>query len=178
MRLIYILIFGVLYSGTFAQTFIPDDTSSKVNFKIKNFGSTVDGSLNGLKGTISFDAARLSNSKFDVTVNAATIDTGIGMRDNHLRKPDYFGATDFPLIRFVSTKVIASAKPNEAIITGKLTIKKTTKEISFPFSYSLSNVGLQFKGEFQLNRRDFNVGGSSLSLSDELTVLLDVKTSK
>jgi polyisoprenoid-binding protein YceI len=178
MRLIYIFIFTVLHSGSFAQTFIPDDASSKVSFKIKNFGSTVNGSFKGLKGTILFDASRLSDSKFDVTVNAATIDTGIGMRDNHLRKTDYFDATDFPLIRFVSAKVVASANPNEAIITGKLTIKKTTKEISFPFSYSVSNVGLHFKGEFKIDRTDFGVGGNSFSLSDEVTVSLDVKTSK
>ena len=138
MRLIYIFIFGVLYSGTFAQTFILDDTSPKVNFKIKNFGSTVDGSFNELKRTILFDASKLSDAKFDVTV-------------------------------------IASAKPNEAIITGKLTIKKTTKEISFQFSYSVSDVGLQFKGEFKIDRKDFGVRGNSFSLSDEVNVLLHVK---
>lgn len=178
MRLIYIFIFALIHSSAFAQTFIPDDASSKVSFKIKNFGSTVNGSFNGLKGTILFDASKLSDAKFDVTVNTATIDTGIGMRDNHLRKPDYFGATDFPLIHFVTTKVMASAKPNEAIITGKLTIKKTTKEISFPFSYSVSNGGLQFKGEFKIDRTDFGIGGNSFSLSDEVTVSLDVKASK
>jgi len=178
MRFIIALCLIVLYSIVQAQVYVPVDATSKVNFKIKNFGSTVDGSFTGLKGTINFDASNLSNARFDVTINAATIDTGIGMRDNHLRKPDYFGVADFPTIRFVSSKVEKSGKANENLITGKLTIKNTTKEISFPFQHGEANDVLKFTGGFKINRRDFNVGGSSISLSDELIVLLDVSTTK
>jgi polyisoprenoid-binding protein YceI len=178
MRYIHAIFILISYSFTQAQVYKPVDTESKVSFAIKNFGSTVDGTFKGLKGTITFDAANLTTAQFDVNVNAATIDSGIGMRDNHLRKPDYFGVTDFPTIRFVSTKVEKSGKINEAIVTGKLTIKKTTKEITFPFRYSQSNDVLQFIGEFKINRRDFSVGGNSFSLADELIVFLDVKASK
>lgn len=138
----------------------------------------MDGRFKGLKGNISFDASNLSNTLFDVTINAATIDTGIGMRDNHLRKPDYFGVANFPTIRFVSTKVEKSVKASEAIVTGKLTIKKTTKEISFPFRYSEAGSVLQLTGEFKINRRDFDVGGNSISLADELIVVLVVRASR
>lgn len=178
MKYFFAFLLLTLHSFVNAQIYFPVDATSKVSFRIKNFGSTVDGSFKGLKGTINFDASTLSNAKFDVTIEATTTDTGIGMRDNHLRKPDYFGVANFPTIRFVSTKVVASDKTNEAIITGRLTIKKTTKEVSFPFRYSERNGTLQFTGEFQINRRDFDVGGSSFSLADELTVRLDVKTSK
>ncbi len=178
MRYFLNLIFIGFYSFTTAQGYLPVDEASKVSFKIKNFGSSVDGNFKGLKGTIDFNPSDVINARFDVTLSTATIDTGIGMRDNHLCKPDYFGVADFPLIRFVSTKVVASGKTSEAIITGKLTIKKITKEISFPFRYSEANGMLQFTGEFQINRRDFNVGGSSISLADELKVMIDVKTSK
>ena len=178
MRNILTFIFIGLYFVARAQVYVPVDATSKVNFKIKNFGSSVDGSFKGLKGIINFDASALSDAKFDVTIEATAIDTGIGMRDNHLSKPDYFGATNFPTIRFVSTKVIASDKPKEAIITGNLTIKKTTKEVNFPFRYSQDKGVLQFTGEFKINRRDFDVGGRSISLADELTVLLDVKANK
>lgn len=178
MRYIIAIFFIVLYSIVQAQVYVPVDAKSKVSFKIKNFGSTVDGSFKGLKGTINFDASTLSNAIFDVTINAATIDTGIGMRDNHLRKPDYFGVTNFPTIRFISSTVVKSGKPNEAVVSGNLTIKNTTKEISFPFRYGETNGVLHFTGEFKINRRDFNVGGSSISLSDEVIVLLDVGTTK
>ena len=178
MRLILSLFLLCLFSEAFTQKYTPIDSESTVSFKIKNFGSKVDGSFKGLKGTINFDAFDLNNAKFDVTINTATIDTGIGMRDNHLSKPDYFGVADFPTIGFVSSKVEKSGKTNEAIVTGKLTIKKTSKEISVPFRYSEANGVLKFTGEFKINRRDFDVGGSSFSLADELTVLLNVRASK
>ncbi len=178
MRFIITFFFIVHYSLVHAQVYVPDHVTSRVSFKIKNFGSTVDGTFKGLKGIINFDDSNLANALFDVTIDASTINTGIGMRDNHLRKPDYFGVATFPTIRFVSSKVEKSSKMNEAIVTGKLTIKKTTKEISFPFRYRDAIGVLQFTGEFKINRRDFGVGGSSISLADELTVLLDVRASQ
>lgn len=178
MRPIIIFFFILRYSLVDAQVYIPDDATSKINFKIKNFGSTVDGMFKGLKGTIKFDATNLSEALFDVTINTATIDTGIGMRDNHLRKPEYFNVVDFPTIRFVASKVSKSGTSNEAIVTGNLTIKKITKEISFPFLYSEANGTMKFTGEFKINRRDFGVGGQSFSLADELTVLLNVSASR
>lgn len=178
MRFKHTFFFLVLYSFTHAQVYLPDNVTSKVSFKIKNFGSTVDGTFKGLKGIIDFDDSNLGTARFDVTIDASSIDTGIGMRDNHLRKPDYFGVAAFPTIRFVSSKVEKSGKMNEAIVTGKLTIKKITKEISIPFRYGDATGVLQFKGEFTINRRDFGVGGSSFSLADEVTVLLNVRASQ
>ena len=63
-------------------------------------------------------------------------------------------------------------------LTGTLTIKNTAKEISFPFIYSVSNGNPTFKGQFQINRRDFKVGGSSLTLADNLMVFLSVTSKK
>lgn len=178
MHLTLTLLLFVLCSSVNAQVYAPVDVKSKVSFKIKNFGATVDGTFEGLKGTISFDAERVTHALFDVSIDAATIDTGIGMRDNHLRKSDYFNVTDFPVIRFVSGKVVQSAKAGEGIVTGKLTIKKTTKDISFPFRYSETGGVLKLAGTFTINRRDYSVGGNSISLADELTVLLDVTAHK
>ncbi len=178
MRFSFAFFLVALYSFAHAQVYIPVDATSKVSFKIKNFGSSVDGSLKGLKGTINFDTSDLPHAKITVSIEATTINTGIGMRDNHLRKPDYFDVVNFAAIRFVSTKITGSGKIGEAIITGKLTIKKTTKEISFPFRYSEVGGVLQCTGEFQINRRDFDVGGGSISLADELKVMLDIKAVK
>ena len=178
MRFLLAIFLVCFVSEAYTQKYAPIDSESKVSFKIKNFGSTIGGNFKGLKGTIDFDANAISNSAFDVTVDAATIDTGIKLRDNHLRKAEYFDVSVFTTIRFVSTKVIVTAKSNEAIVTGNLTIKKMTKEISFPFRYKMIGGSPQFIGEFQIDRRDYGVGGSSITLSDELMVMLDVKASK
>lgn len=176
MRFAYSLLLLLLCSWAHGQVYTPQDADSKVTFTIKNFGSTVKGNFKGLTGTINFDATDVSRAAFDVTLQAATINTGIGIRDSHLRKSDYFGVNDFPTIRFVSTHVRKSDKPNEGRLTGKLTIRKTTQEISFPFRYSERNGAFQFTAEFTINRRDFGVGGNSLSLADDVMVMLDVST--
>jgi polyisoprenoid-binding protein YceI len=168
-----ILILLVLVHTLSAQNFKPSGTESKVTFKIKNFGSTVDGSFSGLKGSVVFDEANLSTAQIDLTVDAATIDTGIGMRDNHLRKKDYFNVTEYPAIRFVSTK-LTSSNSGTGLATGKLTIKNVTREIAVPFTYAQSNNQLKLKGEFKINRRDFGVGGSSISMADELKVFVEI----
>jgi polyisoprenoid-binding protein YceI len=49
---------------------------------------------------------------------------------------------------------------------GVITIKNTSKEISFPFKQTSKDGGILFDGEFKLNRLDFGVGGKSFSMSD------------
>jgi len=177
MRYLIILIFLLNSGWAAAQVYTSLNASSRISFKIKNFGTTVDGTISGLKGTIQFDANNISIARFDVTLDANTIDTGINMRDNHLKKKDYFDVVTFQLIRFVSTKVSAT-KTGEGSITGTLTIKKTSKEITFPFKYTLADGSPQFTGDFAINRRDFNVGGSSMTMGDEVKIFLKVSTSK
>ena len=55
-------------------------------------------------------------------------------------------------------------------------LKELSKEISFPFRYSIVKGIPSFEGEFEINRRDFNVGGGSLTMADNLGVFLDVRT--
>lgn len=150
----------------------PTDQGSSVIFHIKNFGFMTGGSFTGLQGRIAFDPNDLAHSVFDVSVDAASINTDNDMRDGHLKKEDYFDVEHFPRIRFVSTQITAG-KGGSFVLTGKLTIKKTTQDISFPFFVTPFGNDYIFKGEFPLNRRDFDVGGSS-TISNSLTVSLTV----
>jgi polyisoprenoid-binding protein YceI len=127
---------------------------------------------------MSFDEKKLGSSFFEASVDASTINTGIDARNKHLRDEEYFDVKNFPRISFVSTKVMPSTKAGTFFLFGKLTIKNTTREISFPFTATPQQDGLLFNGEFKLNRRDFGVGGSSLVLSDNLTVQLAVLAKK
>jgi polyisoprenoid-binding protein YceI len=146
----------------------PVDADDAVTFTIKNFGINTKGSFKGLKGSIKWDAANPSNSSFNVSVDANTINTGIDMRDNDLRKEHYFNVEKYPTINFVSTAVTANT------VTGNFTIKGTTKQINIPYTVKSSVNGYLFEGKFSLNRRDFDVGGSSFTLSNDLEVQLKV----
>ncbi|MBS1933631.1 MAG: YceI family protein [Bacteroidetes bacterium] len=172
-----LLIFAIAALNVFAQNYTPVDKESKIEFKIKNFGFNTGGSFSGLKGKIHFEPSNLPASTFDVTIDANSVNTDNNMRDNHLREDTYFDVKNYPVIHFVSEKITASNKSGVHYIFGKLTIKKTTKDISFPFTAKESGDGYVFDGEFKINRRDFDVGGSS-TLSDNVTVTLHVITKK
>ena len=156
-----------------SQFLRPVDEQSSVKFRIRHFGFNVAGSFTGLQGTIRFSPETLANSSMDVTIQANTVNTGNDMRDNHLRKPEYFDVKKYPIIRFVSERITTSTKAGTLFITGKLTIKNATREISFPFTAVPQQDGYLFAGEFKINRLDFRLGESS-SMADNLTVLLKV----
>jgi polyisoprenoid-binding protein YceI len=162
-----------LYAQTAGHSFVPVDEGSTIGFKIKNFGFNNGGTFKGLRGTIVFDPKNVAGDSFDVSVEAASINTDNDMRDDHLRKEAYFDVEKYPRIRFVSTSVVASDKSGHFMITGKLTIKGTTKQISFPFLAAPAGNDYIFKGSFAIKRRDFDVGGAS-TLSNDLTVSLTV----
>ena len=157
-----------------AQNFLPTDDSSKIKFSIKNLGLNVSGSFKGLKGKIFFDKTNLPMSSFNVSVDVATVNTGIEARDNHLKKEEYFDLAKYPEINFVSKKISNPARDGELLIEGDITIKGVTKSISFPFTATPKGNDYLFEGEFMLNRRDFGVGGHSLVMADNLTVSLSV----
>jgi polyisoprenoid-binding protein YceI len=169
--LFFVFALGLSFSGR-TQHYEPLDAASSVKFKIKNFGTTVEGSFRGLKGAILFSPDELSVSRFDVSVAASTIDTGIALRNKHLKKEDYFDVNKFGEIHFVSTKIEPSTPANKFTVTGKLTIKKTTKEVKFDFVATKKGVDYQFNGEFLINRREYDIGRSSFSMSDEVIVLI------
>ncbi len=147
----------------------PADSDEAVIFTIKNFGINTKGELKGLKGTIKWDAAKISNSSFNVSADVNTINTGIDMRDNDLKKETYFDAKKYPAINFVSTSVAADA------VTGNLTIKGVTRSIFIYYTVKPSGNGYLFEGEFSINRRDFGVGGGGMVLGENVNVKLKVQ---
>lgn len=173
-NLLLLLAIFTIKSSIAQSSLTPVDADSKVHFVIKNFGIKTGGDLKGLKGNIKFYPANPGASSFDVSVDAATIDTDNEGRDEHLRKPEYFDAEKFKTIEIKSTKVTVAKTGGKFYIYANLTIKGVTKPVEFPFSVNTKNGGYVFTGEFQINRRDFGVGGSSVSMSDNLTVSLSV----
>ena len=176
-KLASILLLQVTAVETEPQPLTPSDRESSVQFRIKNFGFNVTGTFTGLQGVIRFDPNNLATCHFEATIDAKTINTGVDMRDKHLRKSDYFDVENYPQIKFVSVKISPGTKSGTLFIFGKLTIKNVTKDISFPFTAVPAENGYLFKGEFKINRRDFKVGGGS-TIADNLTVLLSVVAKK
>ncbi len=155
----------------FAQ-YHPVASESSVRFSLKNFGFKTGGSLDGPEGDIIFNPDDLTKSSFRVTIKATTINTGNESRDEHLREETYFDVKNYPQIRFVSTSVTQAGKKGAYQTAGTLTVKNKSKEIAMLFTAEKNGNGWTFSGSFKMNRKDFDVGGSS-TLSDEVSV--DIK---
>ncbi|HEY4156069.1 MAG TPA: YceI family protein [Puia sp.] len=169
---IWLFCFFLISRISFAQLH-PVEKESKISFTIKNFGFNVTGSFSAPSGEIRFDPDNPADARFDVSVSAASINTDNNLRDGHLRGEDYLDTKNYPRIRFVSVRVQPARKKGSYQMTGNLTIRDKTKEISFPFTADPSGTGYLFAGDFKINRKEFGVGGSS-TVSDNLTVELKV----
>ena len=167
----FIFCINVSYSQ---KILIPSDEGSKVHFVIKNFGIKTGGDLTGLTGTMKFDPNNLLTWAFDVMVDATTINTDNSSRDGHLKKAEYFDVAKYQTIHMVSTKIQAADKPGIYLLTADLTIKGITKSVKFPFKVNKHDNGYLFSGNFDMNRRDFNIGGDSISMADILKVSLSI----
>ena len=164
IKLILILLF--ISSVALAQA--PVD----IKFKIKNAGINVSGFFEETKVTQKFMPDDLTNSSFEVTIPATTINTGIKGRDKHLRKAKYFNVEEYPNIKFRSTRIVKTT--TGYLLKGNLTIKATTLAIEIPFTLEKDENGNEvFKGYVELDRRDYGVGKNHLILGD--LVKIDIK---
>jgi polyisoprenoid-binding protein YceI len=179
MKLLKLFISFLFFVNTsFAQVYTPTDAGSSVHFTIKNFGIKVGGDFTGLKGSITFNPKALATSSMSVSVDANTINTDNGSRDKHLRKEEYFDVAKYTTLSFVSTKITESSVAGRFFVVGNLTIKGVTKSVQFGFSAIATDVGYKFTGEFEINRRDYGVGGSSSIMADKLKIKLDIAAKK
>jgi polyisoprenoid-binding protein YceI len=172
-----IALFGVLFATlAFGQTSW-QAKQANISFVIKNAGLQVDGSFSGFTGQVKFNPDKPELSVLEAEVKVQTISTGIGMRDNHLRKQEYFHAEKFP---FISMKSKSIKKGGSSGYVGifSLTMKGVSKDVEVPFSFTQTGGNAQMQGNFEINRRDFKVGGGSLVMSDKVKVNIELILSK
>jgi polyisoprenoid-binding protein YceI len=172
MKAMLVVYLFLIIGPSFGQLH-PVTEESNVHFTIHNFGFKVSGSLASPEGDIVFNPEDPAKSSFQVAIKSESIFTDNDSRDDHLKEADYFDVKNFPLIRFVSSGVRAAGKNGSYEATGTLTIKNKNKEIKLPFMAVKSGNGWLFTGSFKMNRRDFDIGGSS-TLSNDVTVEIKV----
>lgn len=166
MRTFFILVVFIICSlSSNAQKAILTDLEIKVDFKIKNLGINVKGNFSEINVTSYIDEHNLDKNYINAILKVNSINTGNTKRDDHLLKADFFDVDKYEEIRFRSANM-EKTTDNNYWLTGNLTIKNTTKLISIPLEIDESKNGLTIKSNFEINRRDFDVGGSSWILSD------------
>lgn len=109
-----------------------DKSHSAINFTINHFFTPVDGTFDDYSAEVHFDPSNLAESRIDVTIPVASINTRNQRRDGHLKTDDFFNAEAYPNIRFVSNEIVQDGE-NSFIARGELTIRDVTKEFHLPF---------------------------------------------
>ena len=174
-------------SAAAQDTWQLDPPHSSAQFSIRHLGvSTVRGAFTKVSGTVQYDAANLSKSSIHATIDAASVDTRVEMRDNDLRTPRFLDAQKYPTITFQSKKVEA-AGAGKLKVTGDLTIHGVTKEVVLdvdgptpaikdPMGKDRLRMGAS--ATTKINRKDFGVSGLPGVVGDDITITLDVEMTK
>jgi polyisoprenoid-binding protein YceI len=142
-------------------TYQIDPVHSELSFRIRHLLGRVAGTFGEWGGTVAIDTVTPANSKVDVSIKTASIDTRVEARDKHLRTPDFFAADSFPTMTFRSTNV--SVHGDQIRVLGDLTIRGRTKPVLLVGTYEglfkdpWGKMRTAFVASTTINRQDFGV---------------------
>lgn len=182
-RLFSLLTIALLSTTLYAQTtWNVDKAHSKLTFSIVHMGiADVAGWFNDFDVKVISAKEDFSDAVFELSVDVASINTAVEMRDNHLRSADFFNVESFPKMTYKS-KSIQKIDNNRYRLTGDLTLHGITKSVTMDLWYRGTIENPQSKATisgFQLTgilkRSDFNIGPKFQApmLSDEVKIKAD-----
>lgn len=150
---------------TLAQvTWEADPMHSNIHFSINHLGiSFVDGQFEKMEGAVtSKSETDFDDAVFNFTVEAASINTRVKQRDEHLRSDDFFDAEKYPKITLQNGK-LEKSKKGKYKLTGDLTMKDVTKKVTFDVDFygvitdPWGNKRAGLTAKTKINRKDFNI---------------------
>src|ERR1700722_1514945 len=173
--------------GFIAGTWKLDPNHSDVGFVVGHLVmSKVHGRFDAFSGTVVTDED-LDRSSVRVSIDAASVDTHLAVRDNQVRSADFLDAEHFPNITFESTAVRDEA--GRYFVDGNLTIRGTTRPVTLDLTVNgfspdtFGAVRVSFSATTTIDRNDFGVSfnapipglANAMLLSDTVAITLDVE---
>lgn len=167
--------------GLFAQdrTFQVDRAHTMLGFKASTFLFSVPGRFERYEVAWTGDPSHPEGGQVKVSIDTASIHTGIQARDNHLRGADFFDAAKYPRITFTSSKVWREG--GRLMVAGTLDLHGVQRELTLPFEVASGKNGAgndswSYQTTVTINRKDFGVGsdsvGAQISLKDPVELNL------
>jgi polyisoprenoid-binding protein YceI len=170
---------GLAASSTPAQgvpvfEIIKADSSIKFNVKAS---VPIAGNFEKTDASLTFTSPDLSTAVLDIKIQAASVNTGSGMKDGKLKGKDFFNSEHDPLITFHSTKVIQTG-PNTVELDGDFTIRGVTKPEKLTFTITGKGTGEgEITGTMAFDRKDYgmNSGIPFIKIADRVEVIVALK---
>lgn len=159
-----------------------DDAHSQLGFTVTHLGiADVSGTFNDFDVAVTSSKPDFSDARFELTAKAASIDTRVEARNNHLKSADFFDVQQYPELKFKSTSIKKAGK-NKYKLSGDLTLHGVTKPVTLDLVYNgqvenpmskKQTAGFQVTGT--IKRSDFNIGGNfpAPMISDEVSIKAD-----
>ena len=180
---------GSLVAQTSADMWTIDPNHTNAQFAVKHLlVSTVRGQFEKLSGSIQMTGDDVRTIAVNVSIEAASVNTRVQMRDNDLRSDNFFDVAKYPAITFVSKKS-EPVEPGRFKLTGDLTIHGVTKEVVLdvegptpPLNQGQSQ-RIGASATTKVNRHDFNLHYNRVIeaapiVGDEITITIDVEATR
>lgn len=159
-----------------------DPAHTNVRFEVSHLGiAFVDGEFTKLEGKVeTVNETDFNNGKVDFSIDVASIDTRVEMRDDHLRSDDFFNAEKYPTIT-LKNGVLKKGDNGKLTLEGDLTIRDVTKKVAFDV---VQNNGIitdpwggtraGFTAKLKINRFDYNINYADKLPSGVFAVAPDI----
>ena len=172
--------FGPAVPGVQHWTIIPEQ--SRIGFTANAQGHDFRGQFSEFAGAVYFDPDKLAQSRADIRVAVASVDSGSADRDQMIVMPAWLDAESFPESRFVTDKIEKTAE-NQYVAHGTLTLRNVSMpDIPFTLQFSQDESGrriAEMKGQLGIKRLDFGIGsgewGDTQTVANPLEISISLK---
>ena len=140
----------------------------------------INGTFDKWNATLTFASPDASTGVLDVKIQAATVDTGSGLKNSKLKGPDFFDAANNPLITFRSTKLVQTG-PNTFEVDGDFTIRGVTRSEKLTLTVTGKGTGSgQINGTLYFDRKDYgmNSGIPFIKIANRVEVNVALKAKR
>jgi len=166
------------------QTYNIDPAHSSFAFSVRHLGiNNVKGHFDEFAGKIVLADGAIKEASS--TIQVKSIDTGVKMRDDHLRSADFFDADNHSVMTFKAKSV--EKKDDKIVLVAEFTIRGVTKEVRLPVSLSgpvkdqegKTRIGLE--GKLVINRKDYGIKFDALLetgvalVGEEVSIQVDIE---
>ena len=150
----------LMRNASAAETYAIDPAHSSLTFSVRHLGiNNVKGHFDEFTGTIVMEKDAIKEAQ--ATVQVKSINTGVKMRDDHLRSADFFDAANHPVITFKTKSV--EKKDGQVVLVGDFTIRGVTKKVRLPVRVNgpitdqegKTRIGLE--GKLVIKRKDYGI---------------------
>ena len=151
-----------------------EDSSIKFNVKAS---VKIEGSFEKWDGNLTFTSPDVETGVLDVKIQAASVNTGSGMKDGKLKGKDFFDVKQEPVITFQSKKIVQTG-PETFDVQGDFTIRGVTRPETLILVVSGKGTGSgEIKGTMAFDRKDYgmNSGIPFIRVADRVEVTVDLK---